>query len=299
MTQPWKAERAVSLDEARALVAAQFPELRDASVRPFGEGWDNTVFLVGDFVFRFPRRAIAVPLLETEARVLPQIAAALPLPVPVPRFFGVATDEYPWPFVGYPLLRGRTATAAHLDDAQRAACAEPMARFLAVLHALSTDGLALPGDAFGRLDPAITLPKLRARLAHIAEQRSHPDPAKLEAAVEQAAQGLAPPRAHALVHGDLYAAHLLVDDRGAPAGVIDWGDVHFGDPALDLSIAPAFLPPDAQERFRQAYGGVDDATWKLARFRALAHVILELGYAHDVGAADALAEIHRALARLL
>jgi aminoglycoside phosphotransferase (APT) family kinase protein len=299
VTHPWKAERAVSVDEARALVSAQFPELSHAPVRPFGEGWDNTAFLVGDFVFRFPRRAIAVELLENEARVLPRIAPALPLPVPVPRFLGAASDAYPWPFVGYPLLPGRTAPTARLDDAQRIGCAEPVARFLAALHALPADGLGVPGDNWHRLDPAVALPKLRARLALIAEQRSYDDPSRLEAALDEAARDLPPARTDLLVHGDLYASHLLVDDQGAPAGVIDWGDVHRGDRAIDLAFAPAFLPPAGQERFRRAYGEIDDDTWRLARFRALAHAVLELGYAHDVSASDALAEVHGTLARLL
>ena len=48
------------------------------------------------------------------------------------------------------------------------------------------------------------------------------------------------------VHGDLYARHLLLDETRLPSGVIDWGDVHLGDPALDLSVAISFLPPAAE-----------------------------------------------------
>jgi aminoglycoside phosphotransferase (APT) family kinase protein len=299
MSDPWKPERAVTADEARALVSAQFPELRDAPVIPFGEGWDNTAFLVGELVFRFPRRTVAVQLLQTEARVLPRIASSLPLPIPVPCCFGEPADSYPWPFVGYPLLPGRTATAAALDDAQRGACAVPMARFLAALHAIPTEPLALPPDAFSRLDPALGLPKARASIATITRQGSHPDPALLLAAVEAAASELPAARAHALVHGDLYTSHLLVDERAAPAGVIDWGDVHLGDPAVDLSFAHGFLPPAAHDAFRRAYGEVDEATWRLARYRALKHALYELAYAHDIGAADAMREARASLARLL
>ena len=48
------------------------------------------------------------------------------------------------------------------------------------------------------------------------------------------------------VHGDLYARHLLLDDHKKLCGVIDWGDVHLGDRALDLSIAYSFLPAEAR-----------------------------------------------------
>ena len=81
------------------------------------------------------------------------------------------------------------------------------------------------------------------------------------------------------MHGDLYARHLLVDEAKALAGVIDWGDVHVGDPALDLSIAFSFLPPAARHTFRQTYGEIDEATWARARFRALHYgaILVEYG----------------------
>jgi aminoglycoside phosphotransferase (APT) family kinase protein len=68
---------------------------------------------------------------------------------------------------------------------------------------------------------------------------------------------------------DLYARHLLVDDSGRVCGVIDWGDAHLGDPALDLSIQFAFLPPEARPAFEAAYGELDADTRRRARFRAL------------------------------
>jgi aminoglycoside phosphotransferase (APT) family kinase protein len=81
------------------------------------------------------------------------------------------------------------------------------------------------------------------------------------------------------VHGDLYARHLIVDEAAVLTGVFDWGDVHVGDPALDLSIAFSFLPPAARCVFRQAYGDIDEATWERARFRALHYgtILVEYG----------------------
>ena len=45
------------------------------------------------------------------------------------------------------------------------------------------------------------------------------------------------------MHGDLHPANLLVDDGGALAGVIDFGDITAGDPATDLAVAWMLLPP--------------------------------------------------------
>lgn len=84
-----------------------------------------------------------------------------------------------------------------------------------------------------------------------------------------------------LVHGDLYGRHLLVDERGQLSGVIDWGDVHMGDAALDLALAFSFLPPEAHAEFRAAYGGPHEGCWARARFRAVHHsaVLLAAGAA--------------------
>jgi len=76
VSQPaWTAEEEVSAELAARLIEAQFPALAPARVALLGVGWDNTAYRVNDaLVFRFPRREIAVPLLETECRLLATIA---------------------------------------------------------------------------------------------------------------------------------------------------------------------------------------------------------------------------------
>jgi aminoglycoside phosphotransferase (APT) family kinase protein len=61
-----------------------------------------------------------------------------------------------------------------------------------------------------------------------------------------------------LVHADLGLGHILVDDRGDLAGVIDWSDVVVGDPAVDFAILLNDLPAQG-ERALAAYGGAPDA----------------------------------------
>jgi aminoglycoside phosphotransferase (APT) family kinase protein len=65
--------------------------------------------------------------------------------------------------------------------------------------------------------------------------------------------------------------------------VIDWGDVHAGDPAVDLAIAHAMLPLAAHPAFLAAYGPVDERTWARARFRALDSCALIVEYGDAVG----------------
>jgi aminoglycoside phosphotransferase (APT) family kinase protein len=268
--KPWLPERAIEVALARELIEEQFPPLAPARVEPLGEGWDNTVFRVNDaYVFRFPRRQIAVSLIEREIAVLPQIAGKLPLPIPIPEFAGAASGErFPWPFAGYRMLAGRTADQASLSDDQRAAAAPALGGFLKALHALPID----PGpDSFDRLDAE----RMRNHAGERLRELDLAVPSFFDDPVREPVRSVA-------VHGDLHARQILVEADGAPCGVIDWGDVHFGDPACDLAVAWMFLPPRARPAFQAAYGFADGETWRLARLRAL-HLAAALGvYAKHV-----------------
>ena len=282
----------MSRELAAALIAAQFPALAPVAIGPSHAGWDNTVYQVGEaWIFRFPRREIAVPLLRTEIRALPRLAAALPIPVAAPELVGAPTDDYPWPFAGYRKLRGVPADRARLDDGARARLAAPLGRFLAALHAVDPAPLELPDDDFGRLDISRRRAILAERLEalHALGEIAHPHAWDAELDATPAAHGR-----RVAVHGDLYARHVLVDG-GEPTGIIDWGDLHLGRPAVDLALAHAFLPPAAHSDFRRAYGAIDDDAWRLARMRALFHTAAVLVYALDIFDDDMAAEARAAL----
>ena len=286
----WAADIDVDGPLAARLVATQFPELAGVSVEPFGFGWDNAAFLVDRrFVFRFPRRRRVAGLIEREIAILPHIAARLPLAISAPTLIGKKTSDYPWVFAGYELIAGSTACSVSLADWSRADLAEPLAHFLRALHNLHAAelvGHSLPPDEIGRLDHDKRLPMARERLAtleasgHLADGRifaawleAHP-PAPLDADRRR------------LVHGDLYARHILLDGRAQPTGVIDWVDVHLGDPALDIAIAFLMLPSSAHDAFRAAYGPIEERTWNAAHYRAIYHAVLEMDYgvrANDTG----------------
>jgi len=258
------------------------------------------VFLVGgEWVLRFPRRAVAVPLLEREAHILPSIAPRLPLAVPVIERLATGDERFPWTFAGHRRVAGRAASDVSLDDAARAAAAEPLARFLRALHAIpSSEATALGagGDELARLEVARRAPQIRERLAELGrlELLDEANLVRHLRAVDETPVA-APRPSTALVHGDLYARHVLVDDGGRPCGVIDWGDVHLGDPAVDLALAHGFLPAAARDAFRRAYGEIDAATWALARFRAIHHASITALYARDVGDEPLLHEALRSL----
>jgi aminoglycoside phosphotransferase (APT) family kinase protein len=301
MTPSWSAERVVSPAVARSLIEMQFADLAPATVEPLGAGMDNTAFCVnGAYVFRFPRRQFAVQFLEAETRLLPVLAPRLPLPVPVPTCIGQSTNTYPWPFAGYRMLPGHTACVAGLDEHERANIAGPLGRFLAVLHSIPTVELARLGggpDTIGRLDLGRHLPRGRALLDQIGHL-GLVDDIRPFTAVFDTAPATYGARSDIPMHGDLYARHLLVNEDRKLAGVIDWGDVHLGDPAADLMIAHSFLPPTAHAAFRQAYGPIEEETWHLARLRALWHTVTVVAYGHEIGDAALLHEGQRGLRHL-
>ncbi|MGP6188915.1 MAG: phosphotransferase [Vulcanimicrobiaceae bacterium] len=272
MTPPlWTADIEVDASLAAKLLAEQFPQLSRAAVEPFGLGWDNAAFLVGGrLVFRFPRRRAVACLIERETALLPLIATRLPLAISAPSFVGAATAEYPWVFAGYELITGSTACSVALPDATRAALARPLSGFLRALHAIDSAPLearGLPPDEIGRLDHAKRIAMTRERLPGLV------------------AAGL-------VERPDVFTAwletHPPLPLRPAKRR-IDWGDIHVGDPALDVAIAHLVLPPNAHRAFREAYGPIDGRTWRAARYRAIYHAVLELDYGmreNDAGMRD-------------
>jgi aminoglycoside phosphotransferase (APT) family kinase protein len=271
----WDAEHVASEARARALLRAARPDLAGEPLVKLGEGFDNTCYLVGDLVLRFPRRTVALELLETERRVLAHVAPRVPLAVPAPVIEGEPGEGFPWPWLGVRHVPGETACRADPSDEERLAAADALAAFLKALWPLDAGA---PPDTWSRADVKKRAPRALENLAKLG------------------AEDLAPvldvepwePRV-VTCHGDLYARHLVFDD-GELTGVIDWGDCHAGDRVKDLAVAFLFFPAEARARFRAALGDVDDREWAAARAIALFHATVEVLYGRDRGD-DAMIEI--------
>ena len=298
MSQPWSPEQAIPIEHAGAIIEKQFPELKPAKLQKLGEGFDNSVFMVNDqYVFRFPRRKIAVELIETETRLLPGLAGILPIPVPNPIFQGTPDDGYPWPFAGYPIIKGQPPSL--LTEEQRLQSVAPLARFLRTLHDYPIEKakqLKIPFDEIGRLGIKMRKPRLVENM----EKAKHLDIMHnglvealkhfLQTVPDDLSDGT-----QALVHGDLHIRNILVDDGGKVSGIIDWGDTHIGHPAVDLSMAYSFLPPKGRMEFFQIYGDMNETIKKMARFKAIYTAVLLLLYGHDLRDSDLVRESQTSL----
>lgn len=283
----WDAEIVVSSSEVAEIVGKKYAEFRHSHVTEYAAGWDNTAFLVNDAVlFRFPRRSISIDLLTREITLLPQICTFLSLPISSPQYHGLWGNDPKLPFAGYRMLVGRPASLSDFDDYGRTRMAVPLALFLRELHSIDTTPLfesGLPADLFGRFNAEKLLPRMLARAA-VARDAGYEIPSTLIDWVQAHPPSL--DQQLSLVHGDLYARHLLIDAGGLPSGVIDWGDMHAGTPAIDLAAAFTMLPPQAHATFLEAYGPVTDAVWRAARWRGIYSALLCLEFGIKSNAED-------------
>jgi aminoglycoside phosphotransferase (APT) family kinase protein len=286
MQRIWEPEIVVDESLARRLIRAQFPTIAVDSISLLGTGWDNTAFFVDSkYVFRFPRRQVAVELLQRELSALPTISPVVPLLVPFPQFMGEQSPEFKWPFAGYQYLPGKTACQFALNVQDRSRLAVSIATFLRALHDLdATTGrkAGLDEDKLGKLSLEKWLPRIRQHLEDFRAVGYSLDWNALGDWMARIDRMQPNQGALHVVHGDFYVRHLLLDDAKNLTAVIDWGDVHLSDPAVDLSVIYTFLPPHARTDFLQAYGEVSEFSLYLARMRAIAYGCNLLAYAQDL-----------------
>ncbi|MCJ8011018.1 aminoglycoside phosphotransferase family protein [Paenibacillus sp. KQZ6P-2] len=299
-TNLWDAEWDLPLEMASALIYSQFPQLSSKRIRRLDHGWDNTVYLVGnEYVFRFPRRQVAVSLLEMEGRILPKLADRISIPYSKPVFHGVGNQEYPSPFLGYTYLPGKFPIG--LTDEHRCLSISALARFLKGLHAFPVQDAeenGAPHDHRNLTDIASRKEKMLTFLSDLRGHIREEDYRQIEAYLQSLTIDRVEPK-EVFLHGDLHFKNMLVDESGQIAGIIDWGDMNIGHPACDLSVAYNFVPPGGREAFFKEYGEVDEETHILARLIAVyipMLILLQAVTDHNAEIAEeAKANIRRAL----
>lgn len=257
------------------LVAGQFPEWADLPLRPVASaGTDNALFRLGeDLVVRLPCVEWAAETVAKEQRWLPRFSGRVPLDFPEPMGVGEPAEGYPWVWGISQWLEGRDGLSDPITD--DVASARALAGFLAKFRAVDTLGGPKAGPennyrgvALGHLDGRVrqALSELEADIDTVAAARLWDD-------------ALAAPvwdQPGVWLHGVLLPGNLLVRD-GALAGVLDFGTMGVGDPAVDLMAAWTVFGGDARAALIEA-SGLDQAAWRRARGWALYSGAIALPY---------------------
>lgn len=258
------------------LVAGQFPEWADLPLRAVASaGTDNALFRLGEaLVVRLPRVDWAAEMAAKEQRWLPRFAGRLPLAIPEPMGLGEPAAGYPWAWGVCRWLEGSDGLAEPVTD--DIASARALAGFVTRMQAVDTLG----GPAAGRQNNyrGVALHRLDGRVREcLAQLTADIDTAAAARVWDDALE--APEGSGVWVHGDLHPGNLVVR-HGAVAGVLDFGTLGVGDPAVDLMAAWTVFGAAAREAYVEACGA-DEAAWRRARGWALYVAAVALPYYRD------------------
>jgi aminoglycoside phosphotransferase (APT) family kinase protein len=280
---PWASEHALDAATVGALVASQFPDLGRVEVSYLDEGWDSFVYEVNRrWVFRFPKRAEVEEIQSVEAALLPRLAERVPLAIPRPTRRGEPALGYPFRFLGYEKLPGTPAILLPLDAADLEACGMQLGAFLTALHAFPVAEAHSAGVKAGSMEG-----RFERWRTFMLERFATMAPALSPSLADRALAYLRGPMPDAvaepacLVHYDLCDGHVLLDvPTRRVAGIIDWGDVCVGDPAMDLAGLWQWLGEPLVRTSLRTYRGVaiDDATLERAHVAAAAMAFGTLWY---------------------
>lgn len=277
-------EIAIDLALVRALVDRAVPDLADRPLRPLdASGSSNALFRLGDdLLVRLPRQPGGSETITKEARRLPYLAPALPVPVPEVVVVGEPGFGYPerWSVVRW--IDGEVPRV----PVERGVATDALARDLAgVVGALRE--LAVPADALA--DPALRWYRGDSLLAMDEAVHGYVAGCRAIAGLDldldacrrvwekaTALTDSGEDGAPRWLHGDLLAENLLVRE-GRLAAVLDFGALSVGDPTVDLVAGWELLDPPGREVFRSVLG-VDEVTWLRGRAWALAIAVMTFPY---------------------
>jgi aminoglycoside phosphotransferase (APT) family kinase protein len=282
--KPWENKNIKSSAHAIEIINANLPNIKIINIKLLGEGWDNTTWIVNDnLCFRFPKHAEAAKLLTNEINILSKCIKSKSVTVPYPKYICSSPKLFEYTFYVHDYISGFTADNAKLNRNDRAGIAEKLAIFLKELHSFPVDKcleFGIKKDQMNRLDFKYRFPEFKERIDYLIENSLLNDGSKIEI-FYKSNMNISIPNNVRLCHGDLYAKHLIINDKSL-YGVIDWGDSELIHPAIDLAIVYQYLPKEAHSIFWDIYGEVEDNIHTIAILRAIYSCVTIYWYANQV-----------------
>ncbi len=278
--------------KVRAVLAGVRPDLARRPLRPLGAGHESVALLLDaesdTYVLRFPRGETGAASIAREARLLPELAGTLG--VPIPRFAFTAPNPLgPGSFCCYPIVPGESLDEEDwharglLDEPETA---RRVAELIEAIHAFPVERareLGVP-EVDLRAEHTRELPRVHAEVVPLLPPY---EARRLVAAYERYlgddGNFAVPPT---LIHADLSLDHLLVDGTRI-TGLIDFGDVRIGDPDYDLCYLWPETNPAFVRRLQEHRGRRLDARLEgKLRFWELADPVSDVLYGIEHGMPD-------------
>ncbi|MBN1873296.1 MAG: phosphotransferase [Anaerolineae bacterium] len=250
----------IALEQFKQAILAHYPDLCIVSISFLGEGWANRLCLVNKtLIFRFPLDSNSEQQLLREIRLLPVLSPELPLPIPEYKYITLNSEKYPFAFVGYEQIPG-VSIPQPSDTLRQATWWRLQAgAFLTALHRIPIGKVRAVG-----LEGYPTAQAWREALtAKHAPYERYVCPllptAQCKAILSYLEKSLNDERMVAfspvVLHQDFDFHNFLVDlERQQITGVLDFGSISIGDPAVDIS-------PEIQPYYR----GRIDTGWDFRR----------------------------------
>ena len=225
---------------ARKLIEECFPQLQIRHSRQILTGWENLVLEVNrEYVFRFPKYRDTEKRLRNEIAFLPTLRRHLSTQVPDYEFIWKGGRKYSRWFGGYRKISGVTVQSLPFRKEWTRPLAAQITSFLKELHRIRFRDVRFrnilrysPEEWYGsirlqyRKVRRIVYPLLDTRL----RERSEEFWQKLLSEFRDSS--FEP----TLIHGDLGTENILSEPASVRlTGILDWGYMQIGDPALEFA----------------------------------------------------------------
>lgn len=204
-----------------ARIIEENSEFRVNSVERLGEGLEFLSFLVNKaWVFRFPKH-VSESLDPSAERAFSQ-NLKLSVSVPEIRFIWNQPWGFPETISGYKYLPGTALEHCRAKELDQECLAAQLGAVLTELHAMN--GVDVPGQNDQLTSLRTWSEDLDPQLNSIADKAlSHTQRRDIKLYIDQYKFDL-PCTESVLIHGDLGADHILLDEQKQLSGIIDWSN---------------------------------------------------------------------------
>lgn len=246
-------------------IQKDFPDFNISSIKKIGEGDNSKAFLVNEeYVFRFPKNKEAKMQMQREIVVLPIIKPFLILQIPESKFISPDLS-----FLGHKIITGTPLTSIIYNSLKRNirnSIQHSIGNFLLQLHRIdlsllkdcNLETMNLKEEYFENFEQARdfiypnisktkrkTITRLFTNYLGDAENFEYKP---------------------VLIHADFSEDHILIDTVNKQiTGIIDFGDIVFGDPAYDY----VYLLDEFGENFLNGIFKIDEPIDKTKLMRKL------------------------------